>query len=152
MDEDIFRYDLMVETALRDVVKQTLKLVARHGLSDNRSLYITFKTRANGVKIPKYLFERYPDKMTIILQFQFWNLEVMEDKFLLMLSFNNVLESIAIPFEALTSFADPSVQFGLQFEQIASRNIAQKGEVSVEKNTPSLLADVVFLDQFRKKK
>ncbi|AFX98948.1 hypothetical protein A1OE_762 [Candidatus Endolissoclinum faulkneri L2] len=152
MVEDIFRYDLMVETALRSVVKETLKLVSQRGLSDNRSLYITFKTRANGVKIPEYLVKRYPDKMTIILQFQFWKLEVMEDKFSIMLSFNDVLESLEVPFEAITGFTDPSVKFGLQFEHVVNRNITLQEEFPAEKNSSTVSADVVSLDQFRNKK
>lgn len=166
MADDLFRYDLMVENALRGVVRDALRRAATHGLPGNHHFYLTFKTRAPGVEIPPYLIERYPDEMTIVLQFQFWNLEVEDLRFSVMLSFNDIRERLVVPFEALTGFADPSVQFGLQFQQQGDAEEAD-GESEGEGETPPVAAEggdtpaadgdggsgeVVSLDQFRKKK
>lgn len=168
MADDLFRYDLMVETALRGVVRDALRRAAEHGLPGNHHFYITFKTRAPGVDIPPYLVERYPDEMTIVLQFQFWDLEILEDQFSVTLSFNDVREPLTIPFEALTGFADPSVQFGLQFQQTANGDAASGDDDPDGESAPDDADDgegdgesaedtggtgeVVSLDQFRKKK
>src|SRR3546814_10403677 len=116
MAEDLFRYDLMVENALRGEVRDALRRALAHGLPGNHHFYLTFKTRAPGVEIPPYLVERYPEEMTIVLQFQYWNLEVEDPRFSVMLSFNDICESLVVPFESLTGFADPSVQLGTQFQ------------------------------------
>lgn len=166
MADDLFRYDLMVETALRGVVRDALRRAAEHGLPGNHHFYITFKTRAPGVNIPPYLVERYPDEMTIVLQFQFWDLEILEDQFSVTLSFNDVREPLTIPFEALSGFADPSVQFGLQFQQTANGDApsgdddpdgdAAPDDADTDEDDsaeePGGTGEVVSLDQFRKKK
>ncbi len=163
MADDLFRYDLMVETALRGVVRDALRRAAERGLPGNHHFYITFKTRAPGVHIPEYLVERYPDEMTIVLQFQFWDLEILEEQFSVTLSFNDVREPLTIPFEALTGFADPSVQFGLQFQQTANGDTPTGDDDDPEGgDTPdgeeettddaAGTGEVVSLDQFRKKK
>lgn len=162
MADDLFRYDLMVETALRGVVRDALRRAAERGLPGNHHFYITFKTRAPGVHIPEYLVERYPDEMTIVLQFQFWDLEIDEEKFSVTLSFNDVREPLTIPFEALTGFADPSVQFGLQFQQTANGDSPTDDEDPEGTDAPTEegesaedaggTGEVVSLDQFRKKK
>ncbi|SDF44017.1 MULTISPECIES: SspB family protein [Thalassobaculum] len=163
MADDLFRYDLMVETALRGVVRDALRRAAERGLPGNHHFYITFKTSAPGVHIPAYLVERYPDEMTIVLQFQFWDLEILEDQFSVTLSFNDIREPLTIPFEALTGFADPSVQFGLQFQQTAdgetptgddddpSGGDTPDGEDEAADDDAGT-GEVVSLDQFRKKK
>lgn len=111
-----FRYDQFVEDALRSVVRRTLDVVAENGLPGNHHLYITFNTQHPGVDIPSYLVAQYPDEMTIVMQHQFWGLEVTDSKFAVTLSFNKVHERLVIPFDAITAFADPSVNFGLQFK------------------------------------
>ena len=110
------RYDKLVERALRGVVTQALGHVVKNGLPDEHHFYITFMTDYPGVEIPKYLREQYPDEMTIVLQYQFYGLEASEDKFQVTLSFNNVPEKLIIPVDAVTIFADPSVNFALQFQ------------------------------------
>ncbi len=158
MAEDLFRYDLMVENALRGVVRDALRRAVEHGLPGNHHFYLTFKTRAPGVEIPPYLIERYPDEMTIVLQYQYWNLEVEDQRFSVMLSFNDVRERLLVPFEALTGFADPSVQFGLQFQE---GNASDSGDSDPDPSPPAGGGDapadgssgeVVSLDHFRKKK
>src|SRR3984885_6259504 len=116
MTEDLLRYDLMIEAALRDVVRETLISVAKNGLPGEHHFYITFLTHFPGVEIPDYLKKQYPEEMTIVLQYQFFGLKLSEDGFSVTLSFNNVKERLHIPLEAITTFADPSVNFALQFQ------------------------------------
>ncbi|MDD9900435.1 MAG: ClpXP protease specificity-enhancing factor SspB, partial [Alphaproteobacteria bacterium] len=117
--EEAFRYDKMVERALRGVVSQALQEVADEGLLDDHHFYITFHTGHPGVHLPGYLRERYPGEMTIVLQHQFYDLEVNDNDFSVMLSFNNVPERLTVPLSAVTIFADPSVNFALQFQPLA---------------------------------
>lgn len=108
-------YGGLVESALRTVVREVLERLARGEVPDPHHFYITFKTHADGVVIPEYLRSRYPSEMTIVLQHQYWNLRVHEDGFSVTLSFNDRPENLAIPFSAIKVFADPGVEFGLQF-------------------------------------
>lgn len=116
MAEDLMHYDLLVEDALRGVVRAALARVAEDGLPSMHHFYVGFRTGAPGVDIPDYLRQNFPEEMTIVLQHRFWGLEVAEDSFEVTLSFNKRQERLKIPFSALTSFLDPSVQFGLQFQ------------------------------------
>ncbi len=116
MSQDDLRYEAMVEGALRGVVRQALEVASSQGLPGEHHFYITFRTDAPGVTIPARLKERYPTEMTIVIQYQFWNLEVGEDSFGVTLSFNDKKERLSIPLAAVTAFADPSVRFGLQFD------------------------------------
>ena len=117
-DEDILRYDKMVETALRGVVKQSVEEVIEHGLPGDHHFYITFLTDFTGVKIPDYLRDRYPGEMTIVLQYQFSDLYVDDTILKVTLSFNNVPEKLEVPLAAISIFADPSVNFALQFQPL----------------------------------
>ncbi len=110
------RYDRMVEEALLGVVRRALADVSENGLPGNHHFYITFRTDHPGVVLPEHLRQRYPGEMTIVLQHQFWGLEVEEEAFGVTLSFNDVPERLQIPFQAVVAFADPSVRFGLQFD------------------------------------
>lgn len=112
-----FQYDLMIEQALRGVVRRALTQVAKSGLPGDHHFYISFATKADGVVVPEHLRQRFPDEMTIVLQYQFWDLKVQPDGFGITLSFSDKLEKLFIPFAAITSFADPSSRFGLQFQQ-----------------------------------
>ena len=171
MSDDLFRYDLMVEDALRGVVKASLIRASERGLPGNHHFYITFNTEWPGVEVPSYLKERYPDEMTIVLQYQFWNLKISEDLFEVTLSFNDNRERLVVPFASMTGFADPSVQFGLQFQQNADATAGDETAENAETaaDAPSTKLDspatgdgannggdtggeVVSLDQFRKKK
>lgn len=113
--KDLLRYDQMVEAAMRGVVREALARTVANGLPGAHHFYLTFKTRAAGVELSAHLAEKYPDEMTIVLEHQFWDLEVGEEQFSVTLSFNNRPERIVIPFCAIAAFADPSVKFGLQF-------------------------------------
>lgn len=160
-EENILRYDKMVESALRGVVKSAIEEVMEHGLPGDHHFYITFLTDYPGVAIPDYLHDRYPGEMTIVLQYQFSDLNV-DDEFLeVTLSFNNVPEKLKVPLAAISIFADPSVNFALQFQPL--------GDVFDETDLIAALDDsdddpdgdgsgggektgeVVSLDQFRKK-
>ena len=161
MTEEFIDYGRLIDESMRDIVRKTLKLIEEKGLKGEHHFFITFQTRHDGVMISDKLVEKYPDEMTIILQHQFWDLEVDQERFNVVLSFDNVKESLSIPFDALTSFADPSVKFGLQFRRAAiSANVNQteeqekKGKKRGKKAAGSKAGEsnVVTLDNFRKKK
>ena len=116
--DSLIPYDEIVQEALRAVVGRVMGQVAASGghLPGNHHFYITFKTGAPGVDIPKVLHERFPDEMTIVLQNKFWDLTVSEDSFSVGLSFNQVPSKLFVPFAAITAFVDPAVDFGLQFQ------------------------------------
>ncbi len=113
--EDLIRYDVMVQQALIGVVRKVLQDAAKHGLPGEHHFYISFRTDAPGVRLSSRLKEKHPDEMTIVLQHQFWDLLVTDHAFEVGLSFGGVPERLLIPFEAMTGFFDPSVQFGLKF-------------------------------------
>ena len=170
MPDDGLKYDTMVEEALRGVVKAALAEAAEHGLTGNHHFYITFRTGHPDVVVPDQLRKRYPNEMTIVLQHQYWGLELGTDAFSVTLSFADVPEHLTIPFAAVTAFADPSVRFGLQFgasgteaasggevtllrggmgeSEVAASN-AEAEEQDAETGPDS--AKVVTLDTFRKK-
>jgi hypothetical protein len=116
MAQDILRYDLMVQDALKGVVRKILTEAGRDGLPGEHHFYVTFRTTAPGVRVSQRLRDKHPDEMTIVLQHQFWDLNVSEHAFEVGLSFGGVPERLLVPFDALTTFFDPSVQFGLKFE------------------------------------
>ncbi len=118
MATDHIRYDVLAQTALRGVVRTVLADVAKKGLPGEHHFKITFNTAAPGVRLSERMRAQYPEAMTIILQHQFWDLHVSEQGFEVGLSFGGVSERLAVPFEAVTAFYDPAVQFGFQFEPI----------------------------------
>lgn len=174
-------YDYMMQRALRGMMRDVLSLVAEIGdAPGEHHFYIEFLTGGDGVEMPDHLRDDYPERMTIVLQHQFEGLKVDEDRFAVTLWFKGREAALSIPFEAVTSFADPSVQFGLRFERAepdaadappapsedrapgerdASKPAApetDKKSGGDEKEKPaktdkSAGADVVSLDAFRKK-
>ena len=163
MAQDLFHYERMVEDALRGVVRDALAKAAREGLRGAHHFYITFTTSAPGVDIPEELRTRFQPDMTIVLQHQFWDLEVDDQKFSVMLSFQKRLERLVIPFAAIRSFTDPSVEFALEFappaaDQAASPRLAAVPAIAKPAATPEEkkedakpAATVVALDTFRKR-
>jgi hypothetical protein len=117
---DHIRYDLLTQQALRGVVRGVLTEAAKKGLPGEHHFYIAFDTRAEGVQIPDRLRAQYPEEMTIILQHQFWDMKVSEEAFEVGLSFGGIPSKLVVPFEAVKGFFDPSVQFGLQFEEVGN--------------------------------
>lgn len=117
MAKDLMRYDIMAQEALRGVVREALLVAAGgEGLPGNHHFYITFRTRAPGVDIDASLLEKYPDEMTIVLEHQFWDLNVTDRGFEVTLRFSGVPKYLSLPFSAISRFHDPSVGFHLQFD------------------------------------
>ena len=116
MATDHIRYDVLARDALRGVLRRVLTDAAEHGLPGDHHFFITFLSTAEGVKLSPRLLAQYPEEMTVILQHQFWDLVVTEDRFEVGLSFGGIPERLVVPFNSIKSFFDPSVQFGLQFE------------------------------------
>jgi len=159
-EDEILRYDKMVEQALRGVVRQAVEEVVQDGLPGDHHFYITFMTDYPGVNIPDYLRDRYPGEMTIVLQYQFYDLFIDKEKMGVTLSFNNVPERLVVALGAITIFADPSVNFALQFQPLGDdsgpdfdpdeledeEEGAGKGDSGKSKT-----GEVVSLDKFRKK-
>jgi uncharacterized protein len=149
--KDLLRYDKMVETALRGVVREALARAAANGLPGAHHFYITFRTRSPGIRIPDHLATQYPDEMTVVLEHQFWDLEVSEACFSVTLSFQNRPERLVIPFESITAFADPAVKFGLQFQAAPAEADAGPAPAAAKPEKADKPGEVVALDTFRKK-
>ena len=137
-DEEI-RYDLLTQGALRGVIRKVLAQVQRSGLPGQHHLYIAFDTGAEGVSVSKRLKEQYPEEMTIVLQYQFWDLQVTNDRFEVKLSFGSLPERLVVPFEAVKAFYDPSAQFGLQFGKPGAANDLARQHMATA--LPDLVAD-----------
>lgn len=116
MAEDLIRYDLLVQEALKGVVRKVLVDASKHGLEGEHHFYVTFRTDHPGTRISQRLREKYPQEMTIVLQHQFWDMGVTEHTIEVGLSFSGIPERLLVPFDALIGFFDPSVQFGLKFD------------------------------------
>jgi hypothetical protein len=153
-------YGRMVEQALRSVVRDVLRRLAVEGLPPPHHFYITFRTSDPGVEIPDYLRERYPTEMTVVLQHQFWDLEVDDGGLAVTLSFNDVPQRLRIPFHAIKVFADPGAEFGLQFTlepeivPLPGPGVEKKPARPAEPadgEPPKGGAEIVALDRFRKK-
>jgi hypothetical protein len=174
MATDHIRYDVLARDALRGVLRRVLSDAAEHGLPGEHHFFITFLSTAEGVKLSPRLLAQYPEEMTVILQHQFWDLVVTEDRFEVGLSFGGVPERLVVPFNAIKSFFDPSVQFGLQFDPSESVSEAPAANLPAaaapsaltvasppaaspapegkdEPAKPGEGAEVVRLDRFRKK-
>ena len=147
-------YDEMAQEALRGVIRKALEVAKNEGLPGEHHFYISFRTGAPGVSISEKLRSQYPEEMTIVLQHQFWDLDVREDGFSVVLTFNKIPETLVIPYSAVHAFFDPSVQFGLQFE-VSTPEEAEEAEPeapAVEAPPASKVeGEVVSLDAFRKK-
>ena len=168
MATDHIRYDVLARDALRGVLRRVLSDAAQHGLPGEHHFFITFLSKADDVKLSPRLLAQYPEEMTIILQHQFWDLVVAEDRFEVGLSFGGIPERLVVPFAAIKSFFDPSVQFGLQFEpqEAAETPAAKLPAVAPSPPLPAATAEpkadeaspqgnegatVVRFDRFRKK-
>ena len=158
MSEEVFKYDMMVEEALRGVVCKALQHAAKYGLPNGHHFYITFKTGRRDVDIPVFLKENYPEEMTIVLEHQFWDLKIHEREFEVALSFNDKRERLLIPFNAITAFSDPSVKFGLQFQEIQISEDQAINDDKLDTRDPEKQdsaekssGEVVSLEKFRNK-
>lgn len=154
LPDSLIPYDEIVQEALRAVVGRVLGEVQQSGgLPGAHHFYITFKTQAPGVDIPRHLVERFPDEMTIVLQNKYWDLKVQADLFQVSLTFNQIAALLVIPFAAITAFVDPAVNFALQF-QVQADELPEPHD-EAENDGPQVSADdgsnVVTVD-FGKKK
>lgn len=125
MAEDQIRYDVLVQEALRGVVRKVLTEAAQAGLPGEHHFYIAFDTAAPGVRISSRIRQKYPEEMTIVLQHQFWDFVVSDTHFEVSLSFGGIPERLVVPFTAVKGFFDPSVQFGLQFDPARNREAVE---------------------------
>lgn len=130
VSEDLIRYDVLTQDALRSVIRKVLDEVAVAGLPGDHHFFITFDTGFPGVRLSKRMRERYPESMTIVIQHTYWDLKVNDSGFEVDLTFNDIRERLAIPFAAIQAFFDPSVKFGLQFD--VAIETAEDGEATVE--------------------
>lgn len=162
-DEGFLDYPRMVREALRQVAREALRSVARAGLPESHHLYLSFRTDHPGVEVASFLRDRYPDEMTVVLQHQFWDLEVNDEAFSVGLSFSGRPEHIRVPFKSLTAFIDPGAEFGLRFDgapappdgdaatpegdETSGPEVEPEARPAVAR-TP---AEVVSIDEFRKK-
>jgi hypothetical protein len=161
MAEDHMRYDILAQEALRGVVRKVLAEVAKTGLPGDHHFFISFVTRAPGVRLSEKLLAQYDKEMTIVIQNQYWDLKVTETAFEIGLSFDGQPEILTIPFSAIKGFFDPSVQFGLQFDPVNSPEMSEDHvvdeatgaaiEEGMEKAEEQSGEKVISLDAFRKK-
>jgi uncharacterized protein len=142
MPVDHIRYDILTQQALRRVVRSVLVDAAKNGLPGEHHFKITFATGAPGVRLSEGMRTQYPEAMTIILQHQFWDLVVGEDSFEVGLSFGGVPERLVIPFDAVTAFYDPAVQFGFQFETIETES---GGKAATDNQPPDRVSELEAL-------
>ncbi len=118
--ESTIDYEGLAQEAMRGVVRKVLANTAKSGLAGDHHFYISFDTEAPGVSLSKRLKEKYPREMTIVLQHRFWDLAVSDERFEVKLTFDGIPERLVVPFDAIKVFFDPSVRFGLQFEDPAA--------------------------------
>ena len=157
----VFRYDELVQKALISVVRDVLKDVSKNGLSGNHHFYIRFRTDHPKTKVPKFLKERHPEEVMIVIQYQYWNLDVTDTYFSVDLSFSGVQENLKIPYAALTAFVDPSVKFALQFtptfgdddgnDDGTRMSFREKSDSDDDSKKSSDDGKIISFDSFRKK-
>lgn len=147
-------YQTLLDVALKSVVRDALIHAQFNGLDENTHFFITFKTRAGGVILPDFLRIKYPDIMTIILQYSYNNLHVSDKEFGVQLTFDGHPYFIRVPFSALVEFKDPSADFILSFHPLGTEDAGNDMELPLEGKTTPLPESnrVVSLDAFRKKK
>ncbi len=158
MQDNIINYTKLIDEAMHLVVKRTLEIISENGISGDHHFYISFLTQAEGVSLSPKLKQRYPEEMTIVIQYQFEDLRIFNDYFSVKLSFEGVKETIVIPFNALTAFADPSVKFGLQFKYFDTTSNNNKIQLNSKRESLSIeseeiedTSNIVSLDKFRNK-
>ncbi|WAP67425.1 SspB family protein [Jiella pelagia] len=144
MGQDLIRYDVLAQEALRGVIRKVLSEVAKTGLPGEHHFFITFLTSAPGVRISSRLREKYPELMTIVIQHQFWDLQVTEVSFEVGLSFSDIPERLLVPFSAIRGFYDPAVNFELEFDvqSAVAANAPAEGQAPAPAPTPMATATI----------
>ena len=164
-------YEKFMQAALKGVMRAALEVAAKEGLPDSHHFYITFKTDYPGVNVASHLTAQYAGEMTVVMQHQFEHLEIDDEGFQVSLQFNRRPELLVIPFDAITAFVDPAVNFSLHFQQPDSNDAPQSGDVTSKQDSGEITsgsdgapgpddgrdgttngATVVSLDSFRNKK
>ena len=130
----IIDYKKILQKNLKNVLYDILLLVKKEGLKNNHHLYITFDTNDNNVVMSKWLKNKHNEKMTIVIQYEYWNLHVKKDQFSIMLSFDDIKEKIVIPFNSIISFVDPSTNFGLKIKEDKINITKQKKKSKTKKS------------------
>lgn len=165
MESDPFEYDIWIEDALKSVIRKSLDYAAEYGLPGDHHFYLTYRTDIEGVELPSYLKAEHTEEMTIVLQHQFEELVVNEDAVWVTLRFKGKPERLRIPFDAMVSFADPSVNFGLQLKMSGGEEEELHLDASAAQNfepgdqdqdigetaASQVSGEVIALDAFRKK-
>ena len=161
MNEDVLDYSRLVDQAMQSVMRHALEVAAKDGLPGQHHFYLTLDTTHPEVEMSDSLRAEYPDEITIVLENQFWDLEIKKDHFSVTLNFGKTPHNLSVPFDAITAFVDPSVKFGLQFTgkleekrtdtpEVPSSNQLPDRSPGKEKK-PENSAEVVVLDSFRNK-
>jgi hypothetical protein len=154
-DESALDYHRMVQQALRRVMREALEVAAEEGLPGDHHFYFSFRTRAPGVVVPAFLRDRYPAEVTVVIQHQYWELDVDDEGFGVTLTFDASRQRVAVPWEAVTAFIDPAAEFALRFQTVeearAARAAAEEGSEEPSPGSADPTAEVVNIRQFRKK-
>jgi len=154
---DTINYAQMMQKAMQSLMIDVLKKISKNGLPGNHHYFISFDTKFEGVVVADWIKERYPEEMTIVIQHWFDNLEVNADNFSITLNFGDNPENLTIPWNSISTFVDPSVEFGLRFEDEANEDIDAVAEIPeskmviIEDDDENNVAEIVSLDSFRKK-
>ena len=154
---DTINYAQMMQKAMQSLMIDVLKKISKNGLPGNHHYFISFDTKFEGVVVADWIKERYPEEMTIVIQHWFDNLEVNADNFSITLNFGDNPENLTIPWNSISTFVDPSVEFGLRFEDEANEDIDTVEEIPeskmviIEDDDENNIAEIVSLDSFRKK-
>jgi hypothetical protein len=144
-------YGNLMHDAMRGLIQTVLNDIAANGLPGEHHFFITFDTRHPDAELADWLRERYPEEMTVVIQHWYDGLEVTDDGFSITLNFGNAPEPRYVPFDAVSTFVDPSVEFGLRFEtQAYDEDELEADDEDEEEVAPRGDAEVVSLDQFRK--
>ena len=162
MSENVLDYSKLVDQAMQSVMRHALEVAAKDGLPGQHHFYLTLDTTHPEVKMSDSLRAEYPDEITIVLENQFWDLEIKKDHFSVTLNFGKTPHNLSVPFDAITAFVDPSVKFGLQFAskleekrtetlEAPSSNQLPERRSPEEEERPENSAEVVVLDSFRNK-
>ena len=154
---DTINYAQMMQKAMQSLMIDVLKKISKNGLPGNHHYFISFDTKFEGVVVADWIKERYPEEMTIVIQHWFDNLEVNTNNFSITLNFGDNPENLTIPWNSISTFVDPSVEFGLRFEDEANEDIDAVEEIPeskmviIEDDDENNVAEIVSLDSFRKK-
>jgi hypothetical protein len=161
--ESVLDYPRWITEALRVVAQRALEHVEHEGLPDEHHFLLSFRTRAEGVRVPAFLRDQYPEEVTVVLQHQYWDLVVDEEAFSVTLTFGGARQRLFVPWPALTAFADPAAQLALRFERAAAGAEEAEGEEDASRFDAAAggaaapeagdePAEVVSIDRFRKRR